>query len=288
MITMGLKDYCFDGKKECDVFKLPTRTRERDKEAILLKTKENQSKIASLQERLYAEGKEALILVIQAMDAAGKDSTIKHVMSGINPQGIDVHSFKEPTSEELAHDFLRKAERAIPERGKMAIFNRSYYEDVLVVKVRSLYKHYQMKERCFDGDFFKQRLKHIRHFEEYLYDESYRVVKIFLNVSKEKQKQRFLERINDPEKHWKFSYGDLDDRALWDDYLNAYNDAINATASKHAPWYVLPADQKWYTRYLVSEILVKALEEMDPHYPQVTKEQINHMLQAKKLLEDEK
>ncbi|MBQ0000037.1 MAG: polyphosphate kinase 2 family protein [Clostridiales bacterium] len=275
---MSLKTYKVDGSKKFSLSKLPTDSKKDkvDKEEILRKTEENQQKISELQERLYAEGKEGLIIVLQAIDAAGKDSTIKHVMSGINPQGVDVVSFKTPTSEELAHDFLWRVNKHLPLRGKIAIFNRSYYEDVLVVQVHDMNKGYHMADRVIGQDkdvFFKKRYKHIRDYEEYLFDNSYRIVKIFLNVSKEEQKNRFLERIDVPEKNWKFSAGDLKERALWDTYHEVYEDVINETASRESPWYVLPADQKWYTRYLVSQIIRKTLEKIDPQYPDMPEEE---------------
>ena len=271
---MSLKKYRFDGTKKLDLKKMPTDSRKdgADKEEILEKTKRNQEEIAELQERLYADGREGLIILLQAMDAAGKDSTVKHVLSGINPQGIDVYSFKSPSGEELAHDFLWRIHKCVPARGKISLFNRSQYEDVLVVRVHDINRSYHMADRVTgqpDDEFFEKRYRHIRHFEEYLYDNSYRIVKIFLNVSKEEQKKRFLERIDKPEKNWKFSSGDLDERDLWDKYQKAYEDAVNATATKEAPWYVLPADQKWYTRYLVSEAVLDTLRKIDPQYPEM-------------------
>ncbi len=269
---MKAKKYCMNGTKKLKLNDLPTDSKgdKVKKEAILKKTQENQKKISELQERLYADHREGVILVLQAIDAAGKDSTVKHVMSGVNPQGVDVVSFKQPNSEELAHDFLWRVNKHLPERGKIGIFNRSYYEDVLVVQVHKLNHSYHMANRVINQDdktFFEKRYKHIRNYEEYLHDNSYRIVKIFLNVSKSEQKKRFLERIDTPEKNWKFDAGDLKERALWDEYHEVFEDVINATATKENPWYVLPADQKWYTRYLVSEILLKTLEDIDPQYP---------------------
>lgn len=287
---MSLENYCFDGKRQINFNELPTNSKKDrvEKNQILEKTAENLKKIEVLQDRLYAYGKESLVIILQAMDAAGKDSTIKHVMSGLNPQGVDVHSFKQPSNEELSHDFLWRAVKALPSRGKMAIFNRSYYEDVLIVKVHELYKNYRMASRCLEeADFFQKRYLHIRNFEEYLYDNSYRVIKIFLNVSKEEQKKRFLDRINIKSKNWKFSDSDIRERKLWDDYMEAYTDAINHTAAKHAPWYVFPADQKWYTRYLVSEAVLAALEEINPDYPSLDNEDTAKLLHCKELLEQE-
>lgn len=289
---MGLKKYCFDGDKKLNLNKIPTNSKDDkvEKEKILEKTIENQKKISLLQERLYAEGREGLIIILQAIDAAGKDSTIKHVMSGINPQGVDVISFKAPNSEELSHDFLWRINKHLPVRGKIGIFNRSHYEDVLVVQVHKYNRTYHMAKRVISQDddvFFKKRYAHIRNYEEYLHDNSYRIVKIFLNVSKEEQKKRFLERIDTPEKNWKFDSGDLKERALWDEYRKVFEDVINNTATKNCPWYVLPADQKWYTRYLVSEILLNILEEIDPQYPKMPEEEQARLAEYKKALIEE-
>lgn len=269
--------YYFDGTKSLSLKELDTKgsINKTSKEEILKKTEKNLEKLSILQEKLYADGREGVVLVIQAMDAAGKDSTVKHVMSGVNPQGVDVHSFKNPTTAELAHGFLWRIEAAAPERGKIAIFNRSHYEDVLVVKVHGLNRTYKMPERCTglsDEEFFARRYEDIRGYEKYLYNAGYRVVKVFLNVSLEEQKERFLERIDRQEKNWKFSAGDLKERALWGEYQKAIEEAVNSTATETAPWYVLPADRKWYTRYLVSEILVSVLEDIDPQFPEVDPE----------------
>lgn len=290
---MKASKYCFDGKNKLNLSKISTDSKEDkvDKDEILKKTEENQIKISELQEKLYAEGREGLILVLQAIDAAGKDSTIKHVMSGVNPQGVDVVSFKAPNSEELSHDFLWRVNKHLPQRGKIGIFNRSYYEDVLVVQVHKMNRNYHMAKRVIEMDddkFFAKRYNHIRNYEEYLYDNSYRVVKIFLNVSKEEQKNRFLERIDNQEKNWKFDAGDLKERALWDEYHEVFEKVINATATKECPWYVLPADQKWYTRYLVSEILLSALEDIDPKYPELPKEEQDELAECRKILMEEK
>lgn len=285
-----LKKYRYDGSKTVDLNSLPTNSKKEGvvKEDIIQKTAKNQLEIQQLQDKLYADQKEGLIIVIQARDAAGKDATIKHVLSGINPQGIDVHSFKQPSHEELAHDFLWRFNRALPLRGKMAIFNRSYYEDVLVVKVHELYKNYKMPKRNLDSpDFFTKRYNHIKNYEEYLYDNGYRILKIYLNVSPKKQKERFLERIEEPEKNWKFSAADLAERALWPEYTKAYEDAINNTATKHNPWYIIPADQKWFSRYLVSEAILHVMKKIDPQYPVLDPEQKNKLEEYKKaLMED--
>ena len=233
-----LDQYCFDGTNALSLKKLPTDSK---------KDQVDKEKIFALQDKLYADAKEGLIIILQARDAAGKDSTIRHVMGGINPQGVQVFSYKQPSKDELAHDYLWRCVTNLPKRGMIAIFNRSYYEDVLVVKVHELYKGYHMAERCLNPDtIIENRYRQIRHFEEYLYDNSYRVVKILLNVSKEKQKQRFLERIDLPEKNWKFSQSDMAERALWDQYNDAYERAVNATATKENPWYVIPAAMPAY------------------------------------------
>lgn len=248
----------------------------------------NQEQMAILQDRLYAENKESVLIIFQAMDAAGKDSAIKHVISGVNPQGVQVHSFKQPSSEELDHDYLWRAARALPERGNIGIFNRSYYEDVLVVKVHDLHKHAQLPDRCLTENLFQQRYQQINHFESYLHQNGIRVIKIFLHLSKEEQKKRFLSRIDNPEKNWKFSQSDIEERAYWDAYQKAYEDAIQHTSSKHAPWYIIPADKKWYARLLISQIIVEVLQDIDPQYPELP-EQTKQLLQQcrQQLLLDE-
>ena len=290
---MKINDYCITGNAPVKLCKMPCDGKDEklDKAEIVERTAKNLAEIATLQEKLYAEGKESVLVVLQAMDAAGKDSTIKHVMSSVNPQGIDVVSFKQPSTEELAHDFLWRAVKALPTRGKMGIFNRSYYEDVLVVRVHHLEKTYKMADRVIDdADFFKKRYRQITHFEEYLYENSMRVVKIFLHVSPQEQKKRFLERIDDAAKNWKFSSSDLKEREHWAEYMEAYEDAINATATEHSPWYVLPADQKWFTRFLVSEAILKALQDCNPQYPELPQQDKDNLnaCKAQLLAEPEK
>ncbi|WP_302201270.1 PPK2 family polyphosphate kinase [uncultured Gemmiger sp.] len=266
--------YRFDGSRRCDLRELPCDGKQDnlDKEQILAKTARNLQEMASLQDALYADGREGLIFVLQALDAAGKDSTVKHVMGGLNPQGVLVTSFKQPNSEELSHDYLWRVHKALPPRGSIAIFNRSYYEDVLVVQVHDLQKTYKMPPRTLgEGkkSFFQKRYRQIRHYEEYLYDNGYRVVKIFLHVSKEEQRKRFLARIDNPAKNWKFSLSDVKERAHFDEYMDIFETVINETASEESPWFVLPADQKWYTRYLVSEIVVDTLRQCCHEYPRL-------------------
>ena len=267
---MSIKDYRFDGTKKLVIREMPTgadRAVKDQKAELIAKTAENIARAAELQERLYAAGEEGLVIAIQARDAAGKDSLIKKVFSGLNPAALEVHSFKAPNTTELSHDFLWRINAALPPRGKIGLFNRSQYEDVLVVKVHHYEKGYRLASRCVDGDFFERRYRHLRHWEEYLYENGIRMVKVFLNVSKETQRKRFLERMELDEKHWKLSTNDMKERANWEEYDAAYEDCVNATATPTAPWYVIPADTKWYTRYLVSELLVEVLEEMDPQFP---------------------
>lgn len=258
-----------------------------EKELLIKTTTNNMNKIAAIQDKLYADSSEGLVIIIQAMDAAGKDSIVKHVMTCLNPQGVDVHNFKQPSSLENSHSFMWRAIKAMPTRGKIAIFNRSYYEDVLVVKVHHLYKNQRLPKRMLsidEDEFFKKRYKHIKNMEEYFYDEGYRVVKLFLNVSKKKQKERFLERIEVDTKNWKFSHADITERSFWNDYQKAYEDAIRATATKNSPWYIIPADSKWYTRYIVSEVVLHILEKINPKYPVVSEEQKNQLLLCKEEL----
>ena len=267
--------YRFDGKTSCDLSRLPTDagTEKGKKAEYAEKTAANLKKMESLQEAFYADGREGMVILLQALDAAGKDGTIKHVMGGLNPEGVTVYNFKQPTETELEHDYLWRVGRCLPPRGGISIFNRSYYEDVLVVQMHQLHKGYRMADRVLqesDREFFEKRYRQICHFEEYLYENSFRVVKIFLHLSKGEQKERFLARIDTPDKNWKFSAADITERARFDEYNQLYQKVINATASEYAPWYVLPADQKWFTRYLVSEIVVEALQKCAPSYPKVT------------------
>ena len=264
--------YRFDGSRPCDLSRLPTDagSEKGKKEEYAAKTAANLRRMEALQDALYADGREGLIILLQALDAAGKDGTIKHVMGGLNPQGVTVYNFKRPTKTELQHDYLWRVGQCLPPRGGIAIFNRSYYEDVLVVQLHQLHKTYRMADRVLtdsDEAFFEKRYRQIRHFEEYLYENSFRVVKIFLHLSKEEQKKRFLDRIDTPEKNWKFTPDDIRERARFVEYNRLYSRVISATATEHAPWFALPADQKWYTRYLASEVVVEALQKCAPSYP---------------------
>jgi PPK2 family polyphosphate:nucleotide phosphotransferase len=271
-----LKKYCYDGSRHFSIKDASTNETSlcRDKAEALAQMQKNDAKMDELQAKLYAAKKEGVIFLFQAMDAAGKDGTIRSVLTCLSPHGVHEAAFKSPSSEELAHDFLWRIEKQVPAKGELAIFNRSQYEDVLIAKVRKLYLTQAHADRIDTDTIIQDRYEDIRHFEHYLYRNSIRTVKIFLHVSKDEQALRFLSRIDEPEKNWKFSPGDWQERGYWDAYQEAFEDAINATATKEAPWYVVPADHKWYMRYLVSEILCDTLIDMDPHYPEVTKERL--------------
>jgi PPK2 family polyphosphate:nucleotide phosphotransferase len=259
---------------------------ERKKDA---KEKLNQDiqRLAELQDVLYAQDIYALLVVFQAMDAAGKDGTIKHVMSGINPQGCQVFSFKAPSVEELDHDYLWRCMTRLPERGRIGIFNRSYYEEVLVARVHPEILERQKLPQESRRDIWKRRYEEINSFENYLHDNGIRIVKFFLNVSKEEQKRRFLERIERPDKNWKFSTTDVQERAYWDEYMQAYEDVSNHTSTKHAPWHIIPADHKWFARGAVSGIIIETLESLDLHYPVVSDEHLAELQRIREQLENE-
>ncbi|MDD2660209.1 MAG: polyphosphate kinase 2 family protein [Methylococcales bacterium] len=247
---------------------------------------QNLADLTQVQQLLYADDRYSLLIVFQAMDAAGKDGTIKHVMSGVNPQGCQVFSFKKPSLEDLDHNFLWRYMKCLPERGRIGIFNRSYYEDVLVVKV-----HPELLRNLPDGkrgkSFWNDRYEDINAFERHLARNGTVILKFFLNVSKKTQKERFLERLERPEKNWKFSGSDLAERGHWNDYMDVYEDAINATSTKWAPWYIIPADNKWATRALVADIITSTLRELDLKFPEVTETQLKTLAEARKALEAE-
>jgi PPK2 family polyphosphate:nucleotide phosphotransferase len=241
--------------------------------------------LQDLQERLYAQDQWAVLLIFQAMDAAGKDSLVKHVMSGVNPQACEVSSFKQPSTEELNHDFLWRTTRRLPERGKIGIFNRSYYEEVLVVRVHQEYLAKQhLPPELVTKKIWKERFKDIRNFEEYLTRNGVVIQKFFLHLSKEEQKKRFLARLDEPEKNWKFSEADVHERKYWDDYMNAYEDMIRHTSTPDSPWYVVPADHKWFTHIAVSSAIIQTLKEMDLQFPQVDKARRKQLEEAKQML----
>jgi PPK2 family polyphosphate:nucleotide phosphotransferase len=244
--------------------------------------------LSQLQERLYAQDRWAVLLIFQAMDAAGKDGAIKHVMSGINPQGCQVHSFKAPSAEELDHDYLWRCMKALPERGRIGIFNRSYYEEVLVVRVhQELLAHQKLPPSVVTKSIWQDRYEDIRNAERYLARNGVLIRKFFLHVSKKEQKKRFLERLDNPDKNWKFSIGDAKERGHWDDYQKAYQDMIRATASKDAPWYVVPADNKWFTRVVVAAAIIDGLGSLDLKFPQVSDAKKQELAEARAALEQE-
>ncbi|OQY67593.1 MAG: hypothetical protein B6D46_06085 [Polyangiaceae bacterium UTPRO1] len=242
-------------------------------------------RLAALQEKLYAQDHWGVLLIFQAMDAAGKDSAIKHVMSGVNPQGCSVTSFKQPSSEELDHDYMWRTTRALPARGMIGIFNRSYYEEVLVVRVHpELLERQHLPKRCIDDDVFEHRYEDIVRFERYLDRNGIVVRKFFLNLSKAEQRRRFLARIDAPEKNWKFSIADVHEREHWDAYQKAYERAIRATATPHAPWYVVPADNKWFTRLVVAAAIVDTLESLEVDFPVLDPARRREFAAARKVL----
>jgi len=265
--------------------KVPKDERKRYAEESL---SQDVSELAEAQERLYAADSWSILIIFQAMDAAGKDGTIKHVMSGINPQGCQVFSFKHPSAEELDHNFLWRYTRALPERGRIGIFNRSYYEDVLIVRVHpELLQTQRIPGLKIDEDFWNDRYTDINTLERHLTRNGTVVLKFFLNISKDEQRKRFIKRLEDPRKHWKFSAADLKERGFWDDYMKAYEQALSATSTKWAPWYIIPADHKWVTRGLVARILATTIDGLDLHYPEVTEEQKAEIEKARRQLEAE-
>ncbi len=249
----------------------------------------NLEQLASAQELLWASDTYSVLMVLQAMDAAGKDGLIKHVMSGVNPQGCQVFSFRKPSSEDLDHNFLWRCGKRTPERGRIGIFNRSYYEDVLVVKVHpEILKNQKLPPGKRGKSFWQSRYEDINNFERHLARNGTVIMKFFLNVSRGEQKKRFLERLENPQKHWKFSQADIAERVFWKDYMKAYEEALSATSTRWAPWYVIPADRKWVSRALVAEILTSTITSLNLSYPKVSKAQMVGLRKAKKELEAER
>ncbi|AZB21615.1 polyphosphate kinase 2 family protein [Kaistella haifensis] len=281
----------FIAKGKISIKELDTKYKgDLDKEAAKKMLLNEKIKLRELQERLFADSGKSLLVVLQAMDAAGKDSLIEHVFGGVNPQGCEVHSFKSPSSKEYSHDFLWRHYIALPEKGKIGIFNRSHYESVLVCKV---HPEYNLNEKVwdsvsdFDKKFWENRYESIRNFEKHLANNGTTIIKIFLNISKKEQKKRFLNRIDEQEKNWKFSLGDLSERALWDEYMNAYEKAINETSKDHSPWFVIPGDDKWFARVAAIQIIIDALEGMDLKFPKLSAEDQKALESARKQLESE-
>jgi PPK2 family polyphosphate:nucleotide phosphotransferase len=284
------KPFCVDDGKKFrlddidpnDTLDLTSEDKPRAKEALAMGV----DALAELQDRLYAQDRWAVLLIFQAMDAAGKDGAIKHVMSGVNPQGCQVYSFKAPSSEDLDHDFLWRCQRCLPERGRIGIFNRSYYEEMLVVRVhRELLDKQKMPPSLVTKHIWKERAEDIVSFERYLARNGVLIRKFFLHVSRDEQKRRFLERLDRPEKNWKFSANDAKERAFWDDYMEAYEDAIRRTATPEAPWYVVPADNKWFTRVVVAAAVIDGLASLDLAYPKVDGATRKTLVEAKRSLE---
>ena len=243
-------------------------------------------RLIDLQERLYAQDRWAVLLIFQAMDAAGKDSVIKHVMSGLNPQATQVFAFKRPSDEELDHDYLWRTSKALPERGRIGIFNRSYYEEVLVVRVHpEILARQKLPASFVSRHIWNERYEDINAFERYLYRNGTLIRKFFLHVSKDEQRRRFLERLDEPAKNWKFAIGDLDERDRWDDHMRAYEQAISATSTKHAPWFIVPADHKWFTRLVVADLVVEALDSLDLAFPKGSKAHLEALAAGRKRLE---
>ena len=249
---------------------------------------QNVERMAELQSKLYAQDKYALLIIFQAMDTAGKDGAIKHVMSGLNPQGTHVHSFKQPSAEDLDHDYLWRANNNLPERGLIGVFNRSYYEEVLVVRVHDLVKNQQIPTEFVTDNIWTDRFRQIRDYEKYLYENGTVIIKFFLHISKEEQRQRLLSRIDDKTKNWKFSSADIKERQYWDEYQRNYQKTISETSTKQAPWYVIPADKKWFARLLISEVIVKTMESLKLEYPTISKEQEKILKDCKQNLLNEK
>lgn len=260
-----------------------------DKRAAKAMLSEGIERLSDLQERLYADGRWSVLIVLQAMDAAGKDSLIKHVMSGLNPQGVEVHSFKQPSEEELAHDFLWRIGQRLPANGRIGIFNRSQYEEVLTVRVHSeLLERQKLPKECVTKDIWQKRFDDIRAFERHLARNGTRVLKFFLNVSRDEQRKRFLDRIEQPAKRWKFSMGDVAERKLWDKYMATYEDMIRQTSRPEAPWFVVPADHKWFTRLVVAGALVRELAALDLEFPKVKGKALKELRKVERALKTER
>ena len=260
----------------------------RNKRKAAVRLQRGIERLAALQEKLYAQNRWALLIVFQAMDAAGKDSAIKHVMSGLNPQGTQVYSFKRPSDEELDHDYLWRTSKALPERGRIGIFNRSYYEEVLVVRVHpDVLGRQKLPPALVSRRLWRDRYEDINAFERYLTRNGTLVRKFFLHVSREEQRRRFLARLDEPGKQWKFEAADLDERERWRDYVRAYEQALTETSTRHAPWYIVPADHKWFTRLVIAELIIEALESLDLAFPAVTKTQLEALAEARRRLGSE-
>ena len=281
-----MKSYRYDGTRQFSIkgFDCGDTGEFKERHETIEEFVRNLEKINESQQKLFAEQKEGIIFVFQAMDAAGKDGAVRAVLSCLSPQGVSEHSFKVPSAEENRHDYLWRFWDAIPEKGSISIFNRSYYEDVLVQKIHKIYEKNKYADRIDMDSIIDKRYEQIRNFEKYLWENSIRVVKIFLNVSKDEQAKRFISRIDTPKKNWKFSSGDIDERAYWDEYMEAYQTAINRTARKNTPWYVVPADHKWYARLVISRIVLNELTNMDPKWPALSDDEMAKLGNYRELL----
>lgn len=285
---MNIKQYKYTGKEVFDIkkFKTGDKGEFENREDAVDEFISNLRKINTLQQQLYAERKEGVIFIFQAMDAAGKDGTIRTVFSTLSPHGVKEYCFKTPSNEELSHDYLWRFWSALPAKGNISIFNRSYYEDVLIGKVHKLYEKQPVPDRLKNVDIIERRYKEINDFERYLYNTGTRVVKIFLNVSKDEQAKRFISRIDTPRKNWKISENDIKEREYWDDYQEAFETMINKTSRKNCPWYVVPADHKWYMRLIVSRIVLKTLEEINPKFPTIEESEFEKIEKYRAELEE--
>ena len=286
--TIALKDFRVPADKKVDLKEWPTKIKSicETKEDYRNLLEEQTEKISELQKILYASNRYAVLLIFQGMDTSGKDGAIRHVMSGINPEGCEVFSFKQPSVEELEHDFLWRTTCRLPERGKIGIFNRSYYEEVLIVRVHpEILKHQNLPEECLDEkDIWKARYRSIVNFEEHLHHNGTRVIKFFLHLSKEEQRQRFLERIDQPDKNWKLSLDDIEERGYWKDYTHAYEKSLSATSTEYAPWYVVPADDKENAWLIVSSIIVDTLKDLKMFYPKLDAKRRQELQSMRRLL----
>jgi PPK2 family polyphosphate:nucleotide phosphotransferase len=287
-MNIRIKDFVVPTEKKIRLSELPTsvkpyfKTKE-EYDGILAK---HIKSLSSLQSLLYADDRYAVLLIFQAMDAAGKDGAIKHVMSGINPQGCQVFSFKHPSAEDLDHDFLWRTTVCLPERGRIGIFNRSYYEEVLIVRVHpEILAAQRLPDECLQGNIWAGRFRSITDLEQHLHRNGTRILKFFLHISKDEQRKRFLKRIEQPEKNWKFSQSDLKERELWKDYMKAYEECINATSTSHAPWYVVPADDKRNARLIISQVIVDTLSSLDLSYPKADKARLKELRSFRTQLE---
>ena len=283
---MNISEFTIDGKSKFHLSDIKTDSAgtirsKQEAEKVLLK---NILKIQELQGKFYAQDKYSVLIIIQAMDTAGKDGVIKHVMTGLNPQGTEVHSFKQPSAEELNHDYLWRAQKNLPQRGQFGIFNRSYYEELLVVRVHDLIKTEKIPDELVTADIWKQRFRQIKDFEKYLYENGTIITKIFLHISKDEQKKRLLDRINDKSKNWKFSEADIKERGYWDQYQKYYEEIIRKTSTGKAPWYVVPADKKWFARLVISEVLVRTLESLKLKFPSLSRDELKQLEESKQKL----